>query len=166
MSDAANLVTQAIPHLRRYARALTRDADQADDLVQDALERAWRHLGSWRGTDIRPWLFTILHNVYVNALRKRRREPAIVPLPLNLAGPNDAADVRLDLRALEAAIARLPEEWRQVLLLVGLEQLGYQEVAGILGIPLGTVMSRLFRARRQLRALMRGEAVPGGATDE
>lgn len=161
MTDPRDLVVEAIPHLRRYARALVRDVDQADDLVQDTLERAWRHLDSWSGANIRPWLFTILHNVYINTMRKRRREPVIVPLPLNLAAAGDGADKRLDLRALDAAIGRLPEEWRQVLLLVGLEQLGYQEVADILGIPLGTVMSRLFRARRQLRTLISGETTTG-----
>lgn len=166
MTDLAELVTQAIPHLRRYARALTRDADQADDLVQDTLERAWRHLDAWRGSDIRPWMFTILHNVYVNAMRKRRHEPVLVPLPMNLAASGNVADQRLDLRALEAAIGRLPDEWRQVLLLVGLEQFGYQEVADILGIPVGTVMSRLFRARRQLRAVMGSETPAREAADD
>lgn len=157
-------VVQYIPRLRRYARALTGDRTAADDLVQDTLERAWSKLHLWRhGSDLRAWLFTIMHNVFINQVRSRSNERlvAIDETP-DLPEESRSAPGEFDMHDLEAALKRLPEEQRAVLLLVGLEQLSYEETARALGIPIGTVMSRLSRARARLRSLMSG--APEGAS--
>jgi len=152
-----------IPRLRRYALALLRDRVEADDLVQDTLERALRKSSLWRhGSDLRAWLFTIMHNVYVNRLR-RERTNASVPQregEIERLAVDANQDAALEARDLAAALTRLPMEYRSVVLLVGLEQLSYQEAASVLGVPVGTVMSRLSRGRERLRALMSGEPVP------
>ena len=145
-----------IPRLRRYARALTRDVVSADDLVQDCLTRALGKLHLWQeGSDLRAWLFTILHNQYVNRIRRAVREGATVALnetePMLSRAPQQAK--RLELRDLERAIARLPEEQRSVILLVGLEGMRYEEVAAVLDVPVGTIRSRLSRGREALRRL-------------
>ena len=144
-----------IPRLRRYARALAGDSHRADDLVQDTLERALTKFHLWRhGSDLRAWLFAIMHNVFINQL-KARRELALdeaVEDALQSAPQSDP----LELRDLDAALRRLPGEQREVLLLVGLEQLSYAEASQALGVPVGTVMSRLSRGRERLRALMSG----------
>jgi RNA polymerase sigma-70 factor (ECF subfamily) len=146
-----------IPRLRRYARALTGDSHRADDLVQDTLERALTKFHLWRhGSDLRAWMFTIMHNVFINQL-KARRELALddaVEDGLRSAPQSDP----LELRDLDAVLGRLSVEQREVLLLVGLEQLSYAEVSRALDIPVGTVMSRLSRGRERLRALMSGTA--------
>jgi RNA polymerase sigma-70 factor (ECF subfamily) len=157
MSDFARLLEVEIPRLRRYARALTRDVTRADDLVQSCLTRAIAKQHLWQpGTDLRAWLFTILHNQHVNDVRRSVHEGIHVPVeemaPVMIVHPNALAV--LQLRDLEAAIAKLPQEQRQVILLVGLEGMRYEEVALILGIPVGTVRSRLSRGREQLRRLM------------
>ena len=163
MSDHESLVTQHIPRLRRYARALTGDRNAADDLVQDTLERALSRFHLWRaGSDLRAWLFTIMHNVYVNQTRSRMRH-----LVEALDEPSaDALQARepdwAELRDIDAALARLPAEQRAVLLLVGLEQFTYEEAARMLDIPLGTVMSRLSRGRERLRQFLAGDS--GAAT--
>jgi RNA polymerase sigma-70 factor, ECF subfamily len=146
-----------IPRLRRYARALARDVATADDLVQDCLARALGKLHLWQeGTDLRAWLFTILHNQYVNQVRRAVREGAAVGLsetePMLTRAPHQGKS--LELRDLERAIAKLPEEQRAVILLVGLEGMRYEEVADVLGVPVGTVRSRLSRGREALRRLM------------
>lgn len=150
--DESQLV-HLIPRLRRYARALTGDNAAADDLVQDTLERGGNKLHLWRaGTDLRAWLFTVMHNCFLNQHRATRR---VQMLPLDAiddhestaAGPEDFAMVHDVL----TAVARLKPEYREVLLLVVLEQMSYEEVARTLRIPCGTVMSRLARAREQLR---------------
>ena len=146
-----------IPRLRRYARALAWDGHRADDLVQDTLERALTKFHLWRhGSDLRAWLFTIMHNVFINQL-KARRELALdeaTEAALESAPQSDP----LELRDLDAALRRLPVDQREVLLLVGLEQLSYAEVSKALSIPVGTVMSRLSRGRERLRSLMSGTA--------
>jgi len=157
MSDFARLLEAEIPRLRRYARALTRDVTRADDLVQSCLTRAIAKQHLWQpGTDLRAWLFTILHNQHVNDVRRSVHEGVRVAVeemaPVLIEQPNALAV--LQLRDLEAAIAKLPQEQRQVILLVGLEGMRYEEVALILGIPVGTVRSRLSRGREQLRKLM------------
>jgi len=157
MADICSRIEDEIPRLRRYARALTRDINAADDLVQDCLTRALSKIHLWQeGTDLRAWLFTILHNQYVNHVRRAVREGAAVGLsdaePLLTSAPNQGK--RLELRDLERAIAKLPEEQRSVLLLVGLEGMRYEEVAAVLNVPVGTVRSRLSRGREMLRQLM------------
>lgn len=152
-------VAEHIPRLRRYARALTGDAARADDLVQDTLERALTKFGLWRhGSDLRAWLFTVMHNVYVNQEAKRRDRLGV---PWEEAEPElpvaASQDHSLELRDLVTALGRLAPEYREVLLLVGLEGLRYEEVAQVLGVPVGTVMSRLARGRERLRRLMDGE---------
>jgi RNA polymerase sigma-70 factor (ECF subfamily) len=157
MADICRKIEEEIPRLRRYARALTRDINAADDLVQDCLTRALSKVHLWQtGTDLRAWLFTILHNQYVNHVRRAVREGSAVGLsdsePLLTSAPNQGK--RLELRDLERAIAKLPEEQRSVLLLVGLEGMRYEEVAAVLDVPVGTIRSRLSRGREMLRQLM------------
>ncbi len=148
-----------IPRLRRYARALVGDQHAADDLVQDTLERAINKRHLWRpGSDLRAWLFAIMHNVFVNQLRSRQSHPEVALDDEALPAVASTESARLELRDLQAALAALPVEQREIVLLVGLEQLAYAEVSQALGIPIGTVMSRLFRGRERLRALMTGMA--------
>jgi RNA polymerase sigma-70 factor (ECF subfamily) len=147
-------VEAAIPALRRYARALTRDADTADDLVQDTLVRALRSEHLFQGDEIRSWLYTILTNLNRNRLRSLARRPVISPIEDNdapdLAGPEAGG------RDIERALALLVEEQRTALLLVVLEGLSYREVAEVQGVPIGTVMSRLARARVQIKTYLDG----------
>jgi RNA polymerase sigma-70 factor (ECF subfamily) len=156
------LIAEHIPRLRRYARALAGARAQSDDLVQDTLERAWTRRHLWRpGSDLRAWLFTIMHNLWVNRVRAHAANPEVAmpeeALELPVAARHDAA---LELRDLARALDRLPIEFREVLLLVGVEQLRYEEIAEVLGVPLGTVMSRLSRGRERLRALLAGPGQP------
>jgi RNA polymerase sigma-70 factor (ECF subfamily) len=156
VADTHRDIEAEIPRLRRYARALTRDVVTADDLVQDCLTRALGKLHLWQeGSDLRAWLFTILHNQYVNHIRRAVREGAAVGLndsePLLRRAPQQSK--RLELRDLERAIAKLPEEQRAVILLVGLEGMRYEEVAAVLDVPVGTIRSRLSRGREALRRL-------------
>jgi RNA polymerase sigma-70 factor, ECF subfamily len=154
--DLSRRIEAEIPRLRRYARALTRDATSADDLVQDCLTRALAKQHLWReGTDLRAWLFTILHNQYVNHVRRSIREGAAIELKGAEFSPRTPIQgQRLELRDLERAIAKLPKEQCAVILLVGLEGMRYEEVAEVLGVPVGTVRSRLSRGREALRRLM------------
>lgn len=155
-----NLITEHIPRLRRYARALTGERSRADDLVQDTLERAWTRFHLWqRGSNLRAWLFTVMHNVFINQHHKTKahRTEALDNAAPELTVP-DNAQQSLQLRDLHNALEQLSLEYREVMLLVGLEQMSYTEVSEILKIPLGTVMSRLARGREQLRALLSGEA--------
>lgn len=144
-----------LPRLRRYARALAGSREDADDLVQDTLERAWARAGLWRGVaDMRAWLFGIMHNLHADA--RRRPQLAVVTmdeLPDEALLP-PSQDEGLALLDLQAALQLLPAEQRQVMLLVALEDMAYAEVAQLLEIPIGTVMSRLSRGRERLRALM------------
>jgi RNA polymerase sigma-70 factor (ECF subfamily) len=146
-----------IPRLRRYARALTRNETAADDLVQDTLVRGLSKLHLWQeGTDLRAWLFTILHNQHVNQVRRGVREGAAVAVSESEPSLRRAPDQddRLALRDLDRAMALLPEEQRVVILMVGLEGMRYEAVAEIVGVPVGTVRSRLSRGREALRQLM------------
>lgn len=157
MSDAHSLIA-LIPRLRRYARALVGDRATADDLVQDTLERAWSKLHLYRhGTDLRAWLFTVMHNVHVNRVRAARPTDPLEDGMPELAQRATQGDALL-VRDLERAVAALPAEQREVLLLVALEDLSYDETARALGIPIGTVMSRLARAREKVRLMMQGRA--------
>jgi RNA polymerase sigma-70 factor (ECF subfamily) len=159
--SSQDAILAEIPRLRRYARALIGRADAADDLVQDTLQRALEKWRFWqRERDLRPWLFSIMHNLHVDGRRRDRhvdfRDDDELPLPAQRADQADG----LELRDLERALALLPLDQRQVLLLVGLEELSYAEVARALKIPQGTVMSRLSRARTRLKAILAGEAAP------
>ena len=161
MNDAESIV-ELIPRLRRYARALAGDRAAADDLVQDTLERAWAKLHLYRrGTDLRAWLFTVMHNVYVNQMRAARPGVQLDEELPELSQPARQSD-GLELRDLDLAIRRLPPEQREALLLVVLEDMSYGQAAETLGIPIGTVMSRLARAREKLRAMLSG-LPPGGS---
>src|SRR5260221_9719796 len=147
-------VEAMIPALRRYARALARDADSADDLVQDTLVRALRSERLFLGGDIRSWLYTILTNLNKNRRRSLARRPQFMPL---LDNNPDASGTEAEGRDIARALATLVEEQRSVLLLVMLEGLSYREVADIQGVPIGTVMSRLARARAHVKASLEGE---------
>jgi len=147
-------VEAMIPALRRYARALARDADIADDLVQDTLVRALRSERLFLGGDIRSWLYTILTNLNRNRRRSLARRPQFTQLSEN--NPN-ASGTEAEGRDIARALATLVEDQRSVLLLVMLEGLSYREVADIQGVPIGTVMSRLARARAHVKACLDGE---------
>ena len=147
-------IAGSVPALRRYARALTRNADRADDLVQDCLERAIRKRRLWAPTGtLQSWLFKLLLNLYRNDLRRQRRRGDHVPLEALGAEPAIPAPQpgRIALAEISRAIDALPGEQREALLLVVLEGATYDEAAVILGIPAGTLMSRLSRARGTLR---------------
>jgi len=147
-----DLIVPYIPNLRRYARALVGDRDGADDLVQDTLERAVRKFHLWRPGDLRAWLFSIMHNVFVNQL-KARRVATDVELDESFAAPMSPVGP-LDLQDLQRALGCLAPEQREVVLLVALEDMSYADVSRALGIPMGTVMSRLSRGREKLRKAM------------
>ena len=145
-----------IPRLRRYARAMVHDPAAADDLVQDCLVRALGKIHLWeRGTDLRAWLFTILHNQHISLARQAARQRDIIELQKYKPGsaPSPSQMVTLELRDLKRAIARLPEEQRSVILLVGLEGMRYEEVASVVNLPVGTVRSRVSRGRETLRMM-------------
>jgi RNA polymerase sigma-70 factor, ECF subfamily len=162
------LIAREVPRLRRYARSLLGDPTAADDLVQDCLERALRkrHLWQRRGT-MRGWLLRILYNLYVNALKGRRRERSLDEIGDAGPVPTEPARqiMRVELREMVEALDRLPAEQREAILLVVLEGVSYDEAASVLGVPIGTVRSRLARGRRTLFELRRGrqEVRQGGA---
>lgn len=150
-------VLKHIPALRRYARALTNDTTRADDLVQDSLERALQRFHLFRdGTNLKAWLFTIMHNLHVNNVRKSCNEPNFVPCDNLDTSHLQTSDIENQnaMRDLKCALTKLPNDQKNILLLVGLEGFGYKEVSHMLDIPLGTVMSRLHRAREKLRQQM------------
>jgi len=148
-------ISAAIPALRRYARSLTRDAETADDLVQDTLVRALRSEHLFHGGAVRSWLYTILTNLNRNRLRSLARRPIITQLEDDDAA--DAAGPEAGGRDIERALALLVDDQRTALLLVVLEGLTYREVAEVQGVPIGTVMSRLARARVQIKSYLDGE---------
>ncbi|NHZ80195.1 sigma-70 family RNA polymerase sigma factor [Massilia sp. CCM 8695] len=156
-SEPHDQLLACIPRLRRYARALVGDRAGADDLVQDTLERGWARLRSWQnGSDMRAWLFSIMHNVRIDQIRRPSvptqllNEDTLMPI-----APGSPAS-GLELRDMESALRGLPDEQREILLLVALEEMSYDDVAQTLKIPIGTVMSRLSRAREKMRANMEG----------
>ena len=156
MSEFHRLIEQQIPRLRRYARVLTSNPDRADDLVQDTLSRAIVKEQFWQpGTNLGAWLFTIMHNQNVNNVRRAVRESGMVDREISATLPatTDPTASR-QMFELERALAQLPLEQRQVILLVGLEGMSYEDAAGILVIPVGTVRSRLSRGRDALRKLL------------
>lgn len=158
-----------IPRLRRYARALMGDAARADDLVQDTLERACQKWAQWRPpaaasadqvqAALRGWLLTLMHNLFANQWRQAAHQRTVSWDETLASGHDPTPDMGLRLD-LERALTLLAPQAREVLLLVGMEQYSYAETARMLDIPIGTVMSRLARAREQLRRLMEGETPP------
>ena len=154
LSEFRLRIEAAIPALRRYARALTHDAETADDIVQDTLVRALRSERLFHGGDVRAWLYTILTNLNRNRLRSLSRRPTVTPIKENdaaMTGPESGS------RDIARALEELSDDQRATLLLVVLEGLTYREVAEIQDVPIGTVMSRLARARTQLKAYLDGE---------
>ena len=162
----------AIPRLRRYARVLTGEPTRADDLVQETLARAWEKRRLWAaGSDLRAWLFTIMHNVFVNQRAMARREAQNVSIDADEDGGvawqipvRPTQQTRVELTEIMREVQRLPNEQREVLMLAALEEMRYEEIAAVLAIPVGTVMSRLSRAREKLRRAVAepasGETVP------
>jgi RNA polymerase sigma-70 factor (ECF subfamily) len=148
------LILPYIPNLRRYARALVGDRHAADDLVQDTLERAVRKFHLWKPGDLRAWLFSIMHNVFVNQLKARKIRPEVEADETLAARVPTATST--DILDLERALLSLAPEQREVVLLIGLEEMTYAEVSRALGIPIGTVMSRLSRGRDRLRRFVEG----------
>ena len=157
MDEIAALIEPHIPALRRYAWALLRDHEAADDLVQDCLERA---VARWRlrrrDGDLKAWLFAIQHNLFIDGLRRKRREllRADGEDVSGIAEPGIEQESRAAMRDILACLDALPAEQRAVVLLVGVEDLSYEEAARVLGVPIGTVMSRLSRGREKLRRLL------------
>ena len=162
MNETKNQMVHLIPKLRRYARALISDIDRADDLVQDTLTRALSRLELWKpGTDLRAWLFTIMHNVFVNDYKKNSR----TGIKVSITEANEAEETlsyqdspinAIELNDCIRSLMKLPIEQREVILLVALEGLRYTEVAEVMGVPVGTVMSRLSRGRNAMRVAMEG----------
>jgi RNA polymerase sigma-70 factor (ECF subfamily) len=148
------LILPYIPNLRRYARALVGDRHAADDLVQDTLERAVRKFHLWKPGDQRAWHFSIMHNVFVNQLKARKIRPEVEADETLAARVPTATST--DILDLERALLALAPEQREVVLLIGLEEMTYAEVSRALGIPIGTVMSRLSRGRDRLRRFVEG----------
>ncbi|MDD5028525.1 MAG: sigma-70 family RNA polymerase sigma factor [Rhodoferax sp.] len=152
-----DLILAQIPALRRYARALTGDTWAADDLVQDTLERACSKWRLWLvGSNLRAWLFSVMHNLFLNKLRKTHWQTSLTQVDFDavagqLPAPASGSDQLLDL---QRCLLQLPPEQREVLLLVSLEDMSYAEVAKVTGVAIGTVMSRLSRARTRLQVLL------------
>lgn len=159
-SDDDQLLTW-VPRLRRYARALAGNRDDADDLVQDTLERALAKSALWRGVaDMRAWLFGMMHNLHVDGVRRPKLHTVVLDEETPEVPVAATQGERLAVLDLQAALERLPVEQREIILLVALEDMSYAEVAQTLGIPIGSVMSRLSRGRERLRALMEGQPEP------
>jgi len=168
---AGNFDENLSPHLRaayNFARWLVRNDHDAEDIVQESFLKAYSALDQFRGGDIRVWLFTIVRNTTINLIRRRRTEPA-VPWPEKMPEPADSAlnaeSAMIDhsRRAkIHAAIASLPDDFREALILREFEGLSYKEIASVVNAPIGTVMSRLSRARALLLEALSPERRPGG----
>lgn len=158
MPDVSAQIVACIPGLRRYARGLTGNRESADDLVQDTLERAWTRIAFWeRRGELRAWLFSILHNLFVDRVRSVRSSPVEeLPEEESVVPVRATQTDMLEVRDLDQALLKLPPEQREVLLLVAVEQMTYEQAARVLDVPAGTVMSRLSRARERLRAVLEG----------
>jgi RNA polymerase sigma-70 factor (ECF subfamily) len=161
-SEVRAELMRLIPRLRRFALAMTGSRADADDLVQDALERALRRLDQWRpGTRLDSWMFRITQNVWIDQTRARRARERVVESDPDADAPGvdgrAGMHARLTLAEALEALAAMPEEWRSVIVLVLIEGFTYREAAGILGVPEGTVTSRLVRARAALEARVLGE---------
>jgi RNA polymerase sigma-70 factor, ECF subfamily len=152
------LMESCIPALRRYASVLLRDRQEVDDLVHDCLVRALDQLHTRRGdTEMRAWLFAIMHNLFVSRLRRQRVRgwpKAFEEVREEAVRVDAGQEQHMQLRDVMRALDTLPEDQRSVLVLVSVEDLSYAEVARVLGIPIGTVMSRLARGRERLRQML------------
>lgn len=161
-------MVQHIPALRRYARGLLRESDAADDLVHDAVVQAIEKNHLWkRGTNLKAWLFTVLHNLFINQYRRKAVRPPQLPLEdhdYHLSNDGNQTD-HMALRQLEDALHGLPYEQREVIVLVSIQGLTYEEAAEIVGIPLGTVRSRLSRGREALRHALDGKGAAAAAAN-
>jgi len=152
-------ILDELPRLRRYARALVGNRAAADDLVQDTLERAWARVAQWRpGSDLRAWLFGIMHNLRIDQMRRGGLKESPLEEEHHDVPARATQTDCLELRDVESALARLPDEQRAILLLVALEDMSYEEIAKTLNIPMGTVMSRLSRGRERLRLILDGQS--------
>ncbi|UEM04782.1 sigma-70 family RNA polymerase sigma factor [Skermanella rosea] len=165
MDDTEWLIAREVPGLRRYARALVRDRDRADDLVQECLERALRKQHLWRQVgSIRGWLLRILYNVHINLIRHHRRTPETTPLEdISVTQPARQFG-HMQLQEMARALDDLPAPQRETLLLVVLEGLSYEEAACVLDVPIGTVRSRMSRAREALQSLNLEETRPAAVS--
>jgi RNA polymerase sigma-70 factor, ECF subfamily len=162
--DFLTELESCLPSLQRYARSLVRDREAASDLVQDCVERALSRQHLWRSDgSLRPWLFRILHNLHANEVRRYRATPAAEPIDAGsvLMAEEEGQSSRVALREMERALALLSEEQRRIVLLVALSGLSYQDCADTLGVPVGTVMSRLSRGRERLRQLLEDQPATG-----
>jgi RNA polymerase sigma factor (sigma-70 family) len=160
MSDFHRQIEEQIPRLRRYARALTRNPDRADDLLQDTLVRALDKQHLWQpGTNLRAWLFTLMHNQNINAIRRNEPLKSSVDIDDTAIALTAVSDTQAasKLAELDRALGQLPQNQRAVILLIGLEGMSYEEAAAVLQIAIGTIRSRLSRGREALRRLMDGE---------
>jgi RNA polymerase sigma-70 factor (ECF subfamily) len=160
MTKILELVEAEIPRLRRFARYLTRDIDRADDLVQECLTRAVAKIDSWKpGTNLRAWLFVILRNCHINELRRGQRMSALGEMSTDYdVVPTPASqEAHISLLEVRDAYLNLSEEHREVLLLVAIEGLQYEEAAAILDVAVGTIRSRLSRARQALRDVLESD---------
>jgi len=168
--DKQQAIIDEIPGLRRFARGLSGNRELADDLVQDCLERALAGLGTWQeNTNMRAWLFTILRNLYFNQLRALSRRPNEISYDEHqelMSGTQPTQMDALMVRDLESALNQLPYKHREVVLLVGLEGMNYKDAAEVLGVPTGTVMSRLSRGREMLKNLMDNDNHNGRRSDK
>lgn len=156
--DSLQLIEAEIPRLRRFARFLGRDPDAADDLVQECLTRAVANIDSWRaGSNLRAWLFTIMRNCHISEARRQSRSPTVDGIDVAddpaLARPG-GQEAHVAMQELRRAYMTLSAEHREVLLLVAVEGLPYEEAADTLEVPVGTIRSRLSRARQALRRAM------------
>jgi RNA polymerase sigma-70 factor (ECF subfamily) len=156
MTDFARQLEAILPRLRQYALVLTKDSGAADDLVQGTVLRGLENEALWTpGTDLRAWLFTIMHNLFVSEVRRAARSPVLLASSVtDHQSSQPSQEGRLALRDLERALARLPKAQLEIIIMIGLEGMSYDDAGRTLGIPLGTVRSRLSRAREMLRVLM------------
>ncbi len=158
MENIRQQIVTCLPNLRRYALALVHDGEHADDLVQDCLVRAMSRLHLWQpGSNMRTWLFSILHNQHINSTRRNNTRPDgtdLADIPDKACDGEASPESSLMIGDIDKAINLLEADQRNVILLVGVEQLSYVETAEVLNIPIGTVMSRLSRGRKALKEIM------------
>lgn len=168
MTDFAQQLEAILPRLRQYALVLTKDSGAADDLVQGTVLRGLENEALWTpGTDLRAWLFTIMHNLFVSEVRRSARSPVTLMNTItDHQSSQPSQEGRLALRDLDRALARLPKAQLEIIMMIGLEGMSYDDAGRALGIPLGTVRSRLSRAREMLRVLMGIDRGPTAETQQ